>query len=99
MIFAVVWRGGVSCVWVVALDVGGCVTSVHSLLKSKTVSETEQKTHPSTGIAKVSAQLALLTVTHPSIPSQEGKPPRYKPLIVKQKTASKTHLSRGAGSV
>ena len=48
MIFAVVWRGGVSCVWVVALDVGGCVTSVHSLLKSKTVSETEQKTPPST---------------------------------------------------
>ena len=30
------------------LDVGGCVTSVHNLLKSKTVSETEQKTLPST---------------------------------------------------
>ena len=55
--------------------------------------------HLPTAPHDISALAALLTVTHPSIPSQEGKTPRYKPLIVKQKTASKTPLSRGAGGV
>ena len=43
---------------------------------------------------------APLTVTHPSIPSQEGKPPHHKPLITKKKTASQNSpLERGRGCV
>ena len=48
----------------------------------------------------ISSQPAPLTVTHPSIPSQEGKPPHHKPLITKQKAVPQNSpLERGWGCV
>ena len=53
------------------LDVGGCVTSVHNLLKSKTVSETEQKTLPST-VSRKSQLRPRSSLSHTPSPLQKG---------------------------
>ena len=58
--------------WVAALDVGGCVTYAHSLLKSKTVSETEQKTPPST-VSRKSQLRPRTSLSHTPGPAQEGR--------------------------
>ena len=48
----------------------------------------------------ISTQPALLTVTHPFIPSQEGNPPHYNPLITRENAASQiSPLERGQGCV
>ena len=67
---------------------GGCVTSAHSFLKSKASTQSRQILHNSTNNNKcnisqqlsknISPHAAPLTVTHPSIPSQEGNPPHHQ---------------------
>ena len=48
----------------------------------------------------ISPHAAHLTITHPLIPSQEGKPPHHKPLIYNEKTVFQTSpLERGRGCV
>ena len=51
----------------------GCVTSVHSLLKSKQPPQANRH-HLIKQQQNSSSQPAPLTITHPLIPSQEGKP-------------------------
>ena len=58
--------------WVAALDVGGCVTYAHSLLKSKTVSETEQKTFSST-VSRKSQLRPRPSPSHTPCPSLRGE--------------------------
>ena len=48
----------------------------------------------------ISTHTAPLTITHPLIPSLEGKPTRHKPLITNKKQAFRTSpLERGQGCV
>ena len=51
----------------------GCVTSVHSFLKPKAVTQNLRDNTSSNNSKSISTQTSSLTVTHPFIPSQEGK--------------------------
>ena len=63
----------------------GCVTPEQSHLKPKTVTQSPRNTTSPNSGKNTSAHTAPLTVTHPSIPSREGKPPHHKPLITNKK--------------
>ena len=51
----------------------GCVTPEHSHLKPKAVTQSPRNTSSSNSSKNTSTHTAHLTITHPSIPSQEGK--------------------------
>ena len=53
--------------------------------------------HLPTAPHDISAQAALLTVTHPLIPSQEGKPPHYKSFIINKNKHPKLPSREGLG--
>ena len=82
----------------------GCVTSEHGFLKSKTSTRSRQilprnNKLPETAYRNILSPASLLTVTHPSIPSREGKTSHSNLSLPKRKTASKAPLLRGAGGV
>lgn len=72
----------------------GCVTFVHCFLKPKAVTQNLRDNTSSNNSKNISTQTSPFTVTHPFIPSQEGKPPRYKPIITNKKQAPQTSLSK-----
>ena len=77
----------------------GCVTPKHSHRKTKAVTQS-QETQPHQTVAKsISSQPAPLSITHPFIPSLEGKP-HTQPIHYQQKSNFKiSPLERGRGCV
>ena len=68
----------------------GCVTSEHGFLKSKTSTRSRQilprnNKLPETAYRNILSPTSLLTVTHPLVPSQEGKPPTQPTHYQKEK--------------
>ena len=76
----------------------GCVTPVHSHLKPKQPLKPTDTAYTNSS-KNTSIFAAPLTVTHPSIPYQEGKQTLSNISFPTKKTASKSPLSRGAGGV
>ena len=77
----------------------GCVTPKHSFLKSKVVTQSPRNTTSPNSSKNTSTQTAHLTITHPFIPSQEGKINTPNPSLPTRKQHPKPSLSRGAGGV
>ena len=79
----------------------GCVTSAHSHLKTKTVTEADRYRLAilSPIYRNTSTYAAPFSVTHPFVPSQEGKHPHSNRSLPTRKQHLKTPLSRGAGGV
>ena len=79
----------------------GCVTPVHSHLKTKTVTEADRYRLAilSPIYRNTSTYAAPFSVTHPFVPSQEGKHPHSNRSLPTRKQHLKTPLSRGAGGV
>ncbi len=79
----------------------GCVTPKHSFLKTKTVTEADRYRLAilSPIYRNTSTYAALLTVTHPFVPSQERKQPHSPLSLPTRNQHSRTPLSRGVGGV
>ena len=67
----------------------GCVTPRHSFLKTKAVTEADRYRLATLSpiYSNTSTYAALLTVTHPFVPSQEGNSQHPKPLTTNKKQA------------